>query len=260
MGHIHLGVLPRTKKWDAVVRLLDDHAPTDDVIVAAGDAAEADLLRAADDQLFVETVRLLANVPLAAREADFGRALQNLGIATGAELSISGLIASLGDRLDQYSDQLPRRTDFAELSRRALISTLWEQIGGALPGLFEATPADVQAAARRLAHPRAFSALARDYFTVLLSQTLRYWLDRTLSTQVGPGKRFKHIGERRAFDDALTQYCREATRIIQEFAAGWFGKTLMLEGRIEARHAATFGAVAFKKIGEEIRYKREAHA
>ena len=58
---------------------------------------------------------------------------------------------------------------------------------------------------------------------------------------------------------ALDQYCSEATRIIREFAEGWYGKTLYRDGTITAERAAAFGAVAFKKIGEELRRKREAH-
>ena len=259
MGHIHLGVLPSSVKWREVVGLLVELAPSDDVIAAAAIAAETDLRNAADDHVFVEAVRLLAIVPQAAADADFGAALRDQGVVTSRDPDLLELVTALGARLDRVADA-GRRTDFGELSRRALLSTVTLEIGGALPGLFDATPDDLRAVARRLGHPRAFAGFARAFFTTLLSQTLSSWLDRTLSAHVGPGQRFAHVGERRAFDDALAQYCVEATRIIREFSAGWYGKTLQRGGPLGTRDATIFGAVALKKITEELRRKQGVDA
>ena len=79
------------------------------------------------------------------------------------------------------------RTDFSEIVRRALVGTLSAQIGDALPGLFEADARDVQRAAAALGRPDAFSRAARAFFGRLLADTLGYWLDRTLSAEIGPG-------------------------------------------------------------------------
>ena len=110
----------------------------------------------------------------------------------------------------------------------------------------------------RLGTSARFSPLARAFFSRLVSETLSSYLDRTLSSHVGSGQRFGDMGGRAAFDAALDQYCAEATRIIREFSGGWYGKTLHREGRIESRHAAAFGAVAFKKITEELSRKQGA--
>jgi hypothetical protein len=88
--------------------------------------------------------------------------------------------------------------------------------------------------------------------------TLSSWLDRTLASQTGPGRRMSDAGARSAFDLALGQYTHEATRIIREFAPGWYGKRLHESGRIDSHQAAAFGAVAMKKITEELRRKRNA--
>ena len=103
---------------------------------------------------------------------------------------------------------------------------------------------------------KGFQSTARSFFTRLLSDTLRVWLDRTTSAQVGPESRFRDSGQRADFDRTLQQYCFEATCIISEFSAGWYGKTLHREGEIDSHHAAVFAAVAFKKITEEVQRKR----
>lgn len=256
MGHIHLGVLPNTRKWREVVDLLTGGAADDTIIVASARAAERDLLAAASDPAFVEAVRLLATIPTAARSEDFGQALRDAGVPVRGAPDLFSLVSAAGERLDEVARERKHGNDIGELARRALLSTLSLHIGDALPGLFDATPRDVQHAAVGLARSRAFGAYTRSFYNRLLSDTLRYWLDRKLSTQVGPEQRFGAVGDRAASDIALAQYCSEATRIIREFAGGWYGKTLHREGRIETSHAAAFGAVCFKKITEELRVTR----
>jgi hypothetical protein len=256
LGHNHLGVLPSSKKWRTVVELLEGGAPDDAVIAASALAAERDLTAAANDAVFVECVRLLAMVPVAARETDFGRALRDLGIPAADAPDLLSITAAVGEHLDRFVRQQRRASDFGELSRRALLGSITRLVGDQLPGLFAATAEETRTAFRKLSGSANFSLLARSFFSGLLSQTLSYWLDRTLSTHVGDGKRFAHVGERAGFDIALDQYSLEATRIIKEFTGGWYGKTLHRDGAITTVSATVFGAVALKKTLEELKLKR----
>ena len=131
-----------------------------------------------------------------------------------------------------------------------------QQIGDRLPGLLAAEAADVRKAAAIMGRPREFSAAARAFFGAVTARSLSYWLDRTLSAQVGPEERFPDSRARGAFDAALAQYSSEATRIIREFAGGWYGKTLYTDGTVTPARAAAFSAIAFRKITEELHYKR----
>ncbi len=153
------------------------------------------------------------------------------------------------------SDRL--RSDLGELAARALAGTLTSQIGDALPGLFGATSEDVRIEARRLSWSKGIATLTRAFFGELVSGSLSYWLDRTLSLQVGEHRRFGDVADRGAFDMALADHSTEATRIIQEFSGGWYGKTLHENGHIGSPDAAAFGAVALKKIVEELRARRD---
>lgn len=255
MGHIHLGVLPNTKKWRDVVDLIASEANFDHVVSASAHAAEKDLAKAPQDPLFVETVRLLAMLPQAAKRDDFGRALRDLGIAVRDEPDLVHILTATGHSLDRFAQGEPRSGDFGELARQALLSTISSHIGDALPGLFVATPNDVRQAFRQMSTSAGFAVLARAYFSRLLAATLGYWLDRTLSAHIGEGKRFNDIGARTEFDNGLAQYCSEATRIIREFSGGWYGKRIHHDGAVDRVSAAEFGAVAFKKINEELRRK-----
>lgn len=258
MGHIHLGVLPNSRKWREVVDLLTDGASDGRVVAASASAAERDLLSASSDAVFVEAVRLLATIPAAARSDDFGQALRDADLDIRGPVDLLSLAAAAGRRLDAVARGRGTASDLGELSRRALVSALTLHVGDELPGLLETTPSDVQRAARSLNGSSSFAAYTRTFFNRLLSDALRSWLDRTLSAQVGGGRRFDTAGDRAAFDMALAQYCSEATRIIREFAGGWYGKTLHREGQIDSRRAATFGSVCIRKITEELRETRGA--
>ena len=173
---------------------------------------------------------------------------------------LSELLTATGTRLDDFAAEGDRDSDFGELARRALLGTLAAAIGAELPGLLDADADDVRRAAARMRGGQEFARVARMFFGHLTGEALSSWLDRTLSTHVGPGRRFAHVGERSDFDVALNQYCAEATRMIREFSGGWYWKTLQRRGRIETSDAAAFAAVAFKKIIEELREKRGADA
>ena len=256
MGHIRLGRLPNTKYWRDVAEHLADKSPGDEVVIASAIAAERDFASAASDPIFIEAVRLLALIPDAAKASSFGRSLREIGLDTPDTPQLMDILVAAGRYLDKRS-KVVGRSDFGELCQRALIGTLASEIGATLPRLFAPNPADVQSATARLTSTQ-FGRLARTFFGRLIADTLSYWLDRKLSTHVGRGLGFANATERAGFDVELAQYCSEATRIIHEFASGWHSKTLFREQTVTDQRAAGFGAIAFRKIGEELRRKRQA--
>lgn len=260
MGHVHLRILPGTKKWRDVVELIDDGATDLAVVAASAKAAERDLLGASDDPVYVECVRLLLSIPFAARDGDFGAALRDVGLAVPSRPSLFDLLTAATIRTDEVTRTAERTSDLAEIARRALTRSLSECIGDELPGLFEETPEDVQAISRKLSYSKGVAVLSRKFFGHVVTGSLSYWLDRALASHIGPDGRLPRVAERAAFDGALNQFTTEATRIIQEFAGGWYGKTLHDNGGIDTRSAAVFGAVALKKIVEELRQKGTSDA
>lgn len=260
MGHNRLSRIPGSKYWREVVALLAGAVPTQDIVSASAKAAEHDMFRASDDPVFVEAIRLLLALPLAARADDFSGALRSQGLVVPGEPELVDLIVAVTQRLDDVARSAGRRSDFGELAGRALTRTLSTTIGGALPGLFDETSTDMQAALRKHSWSKGISKMTRGFFGNLVSETLSYWLDRTLDENIGPNQRFSDFGDRSTFDVELSQFATEATRIIEEFSGGWYSKTLNRRGGFGETEAAAFGAVALKKIVEELRRKQERHA
>jgi hypothetical protein len=77
---------------------------------------------------------------------------------------------------------------------------------------------------------------------------------------VGLDRRFSNDGQRALFDDALEMHCREASRIVETFVGGWYGKNVYQGDGLTPDAIRRFAPVAFKKIRAEFRKRRDANA
>ncbi|SDG08378.1 hypothetical protein [Sulfitobacter delicatus] len=256
MGHTTLGVLPKTRRWIEVATLLSGPADTQTVMAASAFAAERDLLQASNDPVFIEAVRLLLAIPAAARRSDFGDALRSLDLDIHQQPELLDLLAAVSTRLEHVRSRSRSGNDLGELAARAMTSVLSTTIADALPGLFTATPEDVRLAARNLSWNKPVAAYSRQFFASLVADTLSYWLDRHLDTEIGHDKRFDGVGARQAFDREVREFAWESSRIIKEFSGGWYGKTLHRDGGFSPEAAASFGYVALKKIVSDLSTRR----
>jgi hypothetical protein len=261
MGHIRLGTLPRTQKWNQVVSLIAGGANVERIAAASADAAEHGLERASQDEGLGHAFWLLTQIPQAARHSNFSERLWELGLTgVSSKPTLLEIVAAMTRAVDGHVRERGKRTDLGEMAQRAAAETLASLAGRELPSLFGPTTTDVQEAFAKLGTSDRFSMVARDFFSRLTSRSLGYFLSRELSKHVGPKKRFAAIGEHSDFNAALDPHCREASRIIKEFSGGWYGKTLQQEKQISRDDARRFAHVAFKKLRAELRKRRDTDA
>src|SRR4051812_22550851 len=143
MGHVRLGVLPKSRKWRQVVEELRLGSEIEVVAASAADAAETALHAASNDPAFLHAFWLLTQVPLAARGPDFAQDLQRLGIQVSDNPSLMDLVAGVSSAIDQYSRERGGRTDLGEMAQMAAIESLTTLVGQSLPSLFEPKPGEV---------------------------------------------------------------------------------------------------------------------
>lgn len=259
MGHIHLVRIPRSGLWRDVVALLDQNADVETVVAASAQAAERSLLNASSNPVYVEAVRLLLSIPIAARQEDFGDALRRIGLDVRGVPMLIDILTATTFQLDRSLATSSFRSDLGEIAGRALVTTFADRVGDDLPSLFGSAPEDVRQSFRKLSWSNGIAVLSRAFFASLVSASLSYWLDRTMASQIGESRRFANIGQRVEFDRALGLHTVEATRIIQEFSSGWVGKQMHDRGAITTPAAREFGHVCLKKIVEELRVRRGSH-
>jgi hypothetical protein len=256
MGHIRLGTLPQSKKWRDVIRLLDSPASLDNIAEAAARASENDLRRASADPNLQFVTQLLVKLPLLARAPGFEAEMAALGVGPDALGSVTGLLVGLNDIITQQSFAEGGSSDAGELARAALIESLSVQLQDKLPSLFEPTGAEIRNALASFSSGHNFATLARDFFARLTYRSLDYYLSRELANHTGVDKRFADDADRVAFERALSQHTYEASRIVEEFAGGWYGKTIWKEQNLNQGKINDFTRYAFKKMRSELGRRR----
>ena len=230
MGHIRLGRLPTSRKWRQVVNVLQQGSDVGAVAALAADAAEKDLASAARDPALLQAFWLLTQLPLAARGASFIGDAERLGVTLPKDPGLLEITAAFAESIDRRVAGVQGRTDLGEMAQMAAIESLTSIVGPRLPSLFTPTAIEVQRAIGRLSGGDHFRILARTFFARLTQRVLHYFLSRELAKHTGDGRRFATDRERSAFDEALDIHCWEASRIIETFAGGWYGKAVFQRG------------------------------
>lgn len=256
MGHIRLGRLPRTRRWDQVVELIKSDGDTPAIASATLEAAHLGLEDAAGDDALSHATWLLTQLPLAARESDYPARLRALGLATEGPPTVLDLVGAFSDAVDAHVRQSGRRTDLGEMAQMAAAETLAATLGEKTHSLFGTAPDDVRRELGTLATSRQFGTFARDFFSRLVNRYMSFFLSRELSNHVAAGRRFANMDGHTEFNAALDLHCRQAARIVEEFAGGWFSKT-NFEGGITPEKVRGFVYVALTKLRAELRKRGE---
>lgn len=257
MGHIRLGVLPKSRDWTRVINLLAAGANVAELAGAVSIAAETELENAKGDPGLAYAVWLLTQLPLAARSDQYTARLGELGFEAGDEQSVLSLVAGLSNAIDRNVAGNTGRSDMGELARQAAAETLSSAIGAGTPSLFGSGAEDVQRELARLGTKHRFAGLAREFFSRLTRKTLEYYISRELPNHVGPDKSLSSIADQVDFRNALDRHCREASLIVEMFAGGWYSKS-NYQGTLNPATAQAFADYALKKMRDELRARRSA--
>ena len=243
-----------TLRWQAVVGLLDESpANVPAVARATIEAAEGHLRALSRDPSIGYCFWLLTRVSWASRSADFQAALSDLGLSARETDSALTFISQLSDRVRAELVRYPASGPFSEIASLALRRALSETVGQEGRSLFGTSLEDLQAAFRRYSSPMRFSALAKSFFGDFLSRTLRFFVEKELSNNVGAGHRLTGVEASREFTAGLDLYARQSARIMEEFAGGWYGKhNWESKGQIGREEAQRFVAVALTKLRMEL--------
>ena len=157
MGHIRLGTLPDTIRWRRVVGAIAEGEDVAQIATATSEAAQQGFDRAHDDPGLCHAVWLLTKIALAARQAEFGDALEAVGISTPAEPSLFDVVVGFTDAMDQHLVRTGGRSDLGEMAQLAAVETLTSLISSGSASLFGTMPAEVQQAVRDLSTKKGFS-------------------------------------------------------------------------------------------------------
>jgi hypothetical protein len=257
MGHIRLGRLPYTIRWNRVVELLESSPENAAAIAhASALAAEGRLRELKDDPSLAFCFWLLTRLTWAARGDDFTAEAARLGVET--ELSGESLtfISRVSDVARNELRQYRESGVYAELAMLALRRALSETIAEQAPSFFSSSVQDLQNAVRQRSTRANFGNLARRFFGDFLARTLRSFIDRELANHVGPSHRLADAEQAAEFSRALDTHARESARIVERFAGDWYSKhNWETAGSISREEAQGFVAQALRKLRAELRHE-----
>jgi len=257
MGHIRLGgSLPRSRKWKEVIGLIAAGAGADQIANAIIRAAETGLMAAAHHTGLVEAFWSLTQLTQAAREQDFAAGLRARGFDVPDHPSLPAILSAVSQNIDRAMPNNKGRTDLGEMAQSAAIEVTNRIVTERASSLFGATDQDVQRAFRDLGTEKNFGQLGKSFFSQLTNKVLQFYASHECANHIGQGQRFANLAAKAAFDQAMEVHCRQASVIVERFAAQWQSKQNWVNkdtGGITRKHAAGFAHQAMKKMVAELK-------
>ena len=266
MGHTRLGILPKTRKWNELLKHiarprlaadLSDTAANDINAIAAQTlgASQKALAKVAQDPGVGYAFYLLTQVALASRTSDWETALIQHGIRLSSDSTVFDLTVEVQSAIDRYLfGKETGATDLSEMAQQSAGEALLSLAGLQTANLFGGSSPDVKKAIRSLSTKTGFGKLGQKFFGRFVARFLNFYLSRATAATLGSAG-MQSLGDISEFNKSLELHCQESARIVRDFCGDWYSKTEYEKG-IDLNDASKFVAVAVKKLGKELKQQR----
>jgi len=260
MGHERVGFLPKTRRWNDLVKQMGEMYPSD-IPIATIATQTLRIVRKryetlSNDEVVKEVFTFLVAFSRACRFKDAQIQLQNSGIRMPEQPTLLSVVKALRECVPTHE----AASEYGQLAIAAAADAIgqWHQFHTASQlSLFQPS-ANFFESLRKVGDGSGFCELARLYFGKLTERYLNYFLDRAASAT------FPSIKQREQFQqdiqahiDDVSKHAFETAKITQSFAAGWFNKNTR-EKVPDSKEIEGFLAVAFGKLRDELRREEEA--
>jgi len=254
MGHVRLGLLPRSRAWKEVVGLIAAGADVSQVANATITAAENAFSFVTKDVGYTEAVWLMTQLAIAAKKPDLFAHLDSVGLSIPSDANLIDVATAVTDALDRNTDSRNRHGELGVLAGRALVSAITEVLSPKMHSLFPSEPDTMKAALAALGKQKEFGEFSRRFYARLGYESLQYFLSKVVNTQIGEGMRFATMNQAAQFNSALETHTREASLIVERFSTEWFSKHRYEEnGDISRQSSDGFAGYALKKMKDELK-------
>ncbi len=252
MGHIRVGILPKTRKWKQLIGLLNSkESPIDEIATETAKAAKEFFSEKKTEPALTFSYWLLTQITYRARKDDYISELKKINLDIS---NVKNIFDFLGHVADYTKNEIKKRGEsfpISEFAQLALREVLTEYVGQENESLFGTTLEDVRIACQRYSSPRQFSKIARLYFAKVFARGLKYIISKEAPNNVGAGYKFEDVSSLSDFNAALEAYCYQSSKIVEKFAEGWYSKKNW-QGDILEQDVKGFVAVAVDKVRDEI--------
>lgn len=260
MGHERVGLLPKTKKWNDLVRQIGSAYSSELPVASVATQTLRNVQKRYEFLFRDDTVKIafsfLVAFSRACRFPDTRNELHKSGILMPEKPTLLSVVKALHERVPKYE----ATSEYGQLALAAAADAIgqWhnQHATTQLP-LFHPSPEFFESW-RTLGNGAGFCDLARLYFGKLTERYLYYFLDRAASATVSSiQQREQFQRDIRAYVDDVSKHAFETAKITQSFAAGWFTAHTR-EGLPDTEEVEGFLAIAFGKLRDELRREEEA--
>lgn len=253
MGHIRVGRLPKTKKWTQVVEAIKaDERHLSRIANATIEATGRDISSLSNEPSVYYPFFILSQIISKVDSENFVEALSELGIASR---KISSTLEFINQTSEFIQKKIRKDGNPKELISEVALNSFTEVLTrvsiGETQSIFGSSFEDVRKTIRKYKSPEGFAELARIYFSSFLNRFLQYYLSRETSNLISPKHGFQNIGHLNSFDESIKTYSFQSSKVIEDFAGGWFSKKKWL-GELNENEIKSFLYVAFKKLKAEL--------
>ncbi len=255
MGHIRIGRLPKTRQFAGVFDALgSDRIDAPEIAKATAIAARQQFSQLARDEAINYCFWVLVRIASASRSQNFAGELNEIGIKADRVTSGLSFVQQVSRAVEEGLRDRGQTSVFVQMAALSLREVLSGNIIEKSNTLFGSDFKDVQAACRAISTKKNFGKVAKEFYSNFISRSLRYITDKEISNYVGPGKSVSSPHQVIEFHHALDRYCLESSRIVEEFAGGWYSKNnFETNNNISEDLARGFTSYALEKIQMEIR-------
>jgi hypothetical protein len=260
MGHERVSYLPKTKRWNDLVREIQSLSLSKQSVAPVATQTLKNIHRQyetlAKDEVVQKVFKFLVSFSYACRFQDVQAQLLSYGIRVPTQPTLLSVVKAL----HEYVPRQEAISEYGQLATAAAADAMgqWykQHITVQLP-LFHPSPVFFDSW-KAVGNGAGFCELARLYFGKLTERYLNYFLDRVASAtfpSIQQREQFHH--EIQAHIDDISKHAFETAKITQSFAAGWFNKNTR-ERIPDSKEIEGFLAIAFGKLRDEIRREEEA--
>ncbi len=250
MGHERLGMLPKSKKWRAIV---SEVATLESGSSTASDIAEQTLAALGS------RYRDLANDTSVRAAFSFLVELARSAGSPGLSASVTDkspleLVSELARRMRATNGSLETRELVQRAAADAIATWHRENSAGQADLFSDSAP---RSRWNELGSGAGFCEISRLYFAKLTERYLNYFLEREASAVI-PDLSARESFQKRLHDHVseVSRHSFESAKITQSYAAGWFNKNALKAMPSDAQ-TKRFLAYAFEKLREEFRREGE---
>jgi hypothetical protein len=256
VGHERVGVLPRTKSWQAVVDLIGQSLDSSQNLAQLANITienvRSRLFRIHEDAGVNTAFRFLIalSTPELARET-------TRAPGPAVDLTHDPTPLQLATELRAWVAQQKESAEYADLAQKAATDAIaeWTTRRKQERSLFGDEERAVEIW-RNAQSASGFCEVARLFFANFTERYLNYFLEREASARLPTVQdRERFASELRAHVDTISHHAFETSKIAQSFAAGWYNNHVKNKTPSD-REIQRFLATAFGKIREELQRER----